>query len=122
MANYENENTYMRQYMVMSCGPANTQPNAFFPITGTNNRHALAEALAEFDTRIEQAYNADDDDAVAGGYKYPWGATPCDVILYLITEDRFGRLEQKLVFWPETIGDHGPYKPAAHPIKNILED
>lgn len=118
MSDYENENAYMRQYMVVSCGPGNTQPNTFFPITGVNNRNALEEALAEFDQRIRDAYNADNPDAP----EYAWGAPPSDVILYLITEDRFGKLEQKLVFWPESIGDHGPYKPAAHPIKNILED
>ena len=115
---YENENAYMRQYMVVSCGVGNTQPNAFFPITGENNRDAMEEALAEFDTRIKQAYTADDTDSE---YEYPWGNTPSDVILFLITEDRFGKIEQKLVFWPESIGDYGPYKPAASPIKNILD-
>lgn len=118
MSDYENENAYMRQYMVVSCGPGNTQPNAFFPITGTDNRNILLEALVEFDRRILEAFEAH----LSEGAEYQWGDTPSDVILYLITEDRFGKLEQKLVFWPESIGDHGPYKPAAHPIKNILED
>lgn len=106
MSDGPNDNVYMRQYMVQVDGFNIDRPNAFFRITGEHNVLALEAALAEFTRLINKAAV---DDRIS------------EVILFLITEDKFSRTSQKIAFWPEELTNFGPYKPEAYPMPDILD-